>query len=1087
MQNFKHHLRGAFICAAGYGTGFVLGSLLSYLLFISGLADLLLNYFTTGRLVIGLLLVLVTIGIGGAVTGAIGGAALSLAHQSPRKVSHAWRSALSFAVSNSIIIIPMAMAVSLISFYDLSEMSPIGLMIPLWMLGGILGAAGGLVLGLLTVSRRDTWRVALTGTISFACGGSALGSGLWSYLNQIIEKDSSAIMSLFGGLFMFGVVGGAGLGFLYSWLAHRRVEPALPFRFSAWLKQLSRGRRIAVIAGLALLVLIIRALWLISPFTAEHAVLSSTLESHTIDTHWAAPVSLTGSAIESPGLFVSAQGAPTIAWVEGSDIFYLTDSAAKPVNVSNSAAQSSGPQIVVDRQGRVHLVWVEAAGASAGTEIFYTQCAATGCPQPVSLSSVSGLSCLPQPLPQNSEPALAINSADNLMVSWRNGQGKLLYATWAAGAPPPKTASGCIPGEVPGQQPRLAAAPDGSFRLISGAPTGQIYLTRYAGNVWGTPEQVGQGFHPEISVDAGGQPHAAWCGADQSVSYLSAGGKVEQLPQSRCTGRPAMAIRPGGKVRLVWYANALKNVRGVIQPNTLLVESFLTGRGWTAPAIVAQTQAATQPALAADDSGQLHLAWAGNTAAPSALNYATHSELDCSQAELSTPGQAIYEAVRQEKFRPATDVIPYCNNRFDRLMYAPNPVAAYSEAEPTPNGTFDKFAELAKTAQYEMVFATMWYDGFKKVDSPGQVLGRAVANLYQQVKENPANYPRGMTVRILLGNPPAFALFPTFNNQVWSLIKDLRDAGVPELRNDDIGWNVEVANYGGGWPHSHTKLMVVDGKTVQSVGYNMQYTHLPVDHPSGKGKGRVDLGLQITGPAAQSSLRAFDELWQASTHIHCPGINSSLEFLWVFSCDASRAAPYHAPEVLRYFVPEDTGSHDNGFAIFRTEKFHEGDEAYGQALASATSSLDIIHINFSLDIICALNLLVEACNYNNRVEFMDGLMQGIENGAKARILVSDVAWVGIENNVAINVLEQELADRGLSDRVEIRYFEQDMHIKSALVDNEILIVGNQNFHYSAWGGKGSLAEYNLSTESPKAIENYRRFFEYYWNRAKKQD
>ena len=457
----------------------------------------------------------------------------------------------------------------------------------------------------------------------------------------------------------------------------------------------------------------------------------------------------------------------------------------------------------------------------------------------------------------------------------------------------------------------------------------------------------------------------------------------------------------------------------------------------------------------------------------------THTPYDCAGVELSNPGQAIFEAVRQEKFRPSTDPIPFCYNQYDRLMYAPNPVPAFSEAAPTPNGTFDKFAELAKTAQYEVVFATMWYDSFKQADNPGRVLGKAIAELYQDLKADPSRYPRGLTVRILLGNPPNFAFFPTFNNQVWSLISDLHAAGVPELKNDEIGWNLEVANFSGSWPHSHTKLMVVDGKTVQSVGYNMQHTHLPTDHPSGKGKGRIDLGLQVTGPVAQSSLQAFDELWQASTRFHCATIDPNESAWWILSCQGQPGLAEHVPEVLKFYVPNQPAS--NAFSIFRTEKFREADEAYYQALASATESIDTIHINFSLDTICALNLLVEACNFANRIDYMDAIMQAIEqNEVKVRVLVSDIAWVGIENDIAINAFEDELAARGLSDNVEIRYFEQD-------IDSVFLIVGNQNFHYSAWGGGGSLAEYNLGTEDPEAIQDYQRFFNYYWDRATRRE
>ena len=94
----------------------------------------------------------------------------------------------------------------------------------------------------------------------------------------------------------------------------------------------------------------------------------------------------------------------------------------------------------------------------------------------------------------------------------------------------------------------------------------------------------------------------------------------------------------------------------------------------------------------------------------------------------------------------------------------------------------------------------------------GRVLGRAIAELYQQPKEDPARYPRGLTGRILLGNPPKFALLPTLNSQISALIADLRAAGLTELKNEEIGWNVELARFSGAWPHSHAKILVVDGK-----------------------------------------------------------------------------------------------------------------------------------------------------------------------------------------------------------------------------------------------------------------------------------
>ena len=74
----------------------------------------------------------------------------------------------------------------------------------------------------------------------------------------------------------------------------------------------------------------------------------------------------------------------------------------------------------------------------------------------------------------------------------------------------------------------------------------------------------------------------------------------------------------------------------------------------------------------------------------------------------------------------------------------------------------------------------------------------------------------------------------------------------------------------------------------------------------------------------------------------------------------------------------------------------------------------------------------------------------------------------MENEIAVRILEQELEKRGVRDLVEVRYYNDgDMHSKSFLVDDKFLVIGSQNFHYSAWGEGGALTEFNLGTdESP---------------------
>ena len=1077
MVKMKDHLRSALISGLGFGAGFVLGAFLTDLIFTSNVLDTALDLFQGGRLFIGLALTLVVTGLGGAISGTIGGVALSSIYAPSQRASYAWQGALSFGVSYALIVIPLTLFVSFMAYYEVTDIAPIDLMLPLWLFGAVFGAVSGSILGLLTLGRKF-WRVALVAAVGFAFGGSGLAYVSWGYLAGVVEGGMTTRMALYAGLFIFGAVGGGSLGYLYSWLAHREEKDPIPTRFLDWFRQLGTVGKIVTVVVLLFLIIFVRALILIAPFPTQQPQLSSFLESNTVGTHWDSSVSLVENGIQ-PALSASEAGYTAIAWSQtdnaNTDIYFISRSNQEtdwsmPLNTSNSkGSDSTNPQVVVDKNEMIHLIWVETAEDS---EIYYSNCQADSCTPPVPLSNLVDLDCLKDLSGQNKAPSIALDQNNTLMVSWLYGDGNLIYSSWQANGSPPSMPTGCVPteGGLIGSGPRVTGN-RGDFSLVY-EQNGQIYLTQFAADSWDTlPELLGPGNNPEIFVDAKDQNYAAWCDSDKILTYWNKAEGVDKIPFPDCNGRPSLTQNENGSPWLIWHAN---------QPSSLIYETFKTETGWSESAVVAQTIGETQPALASSDGSNVHLVWSDD---PN-LIFASHTAYSCSASDLSDTGQVVFDAVRQEIFRPTTDPIPYCNNQYDRLIYVPNPRPPYSDDPPTPNGPFDDFAELAKTAQYEVVFATMWYEGQNEADNPGRVFASGLAELYQNLKANPSQYPRGITVRILLGNPPPPTLFPRINHPLWMVMEDLRAAGVPELKNDEIGWNVEIANFNASWLHSHVKLMVVDGKAVQVAGYNMQHSHFPTEHSSGRGIGRIDLGMQVTGPVAQQTLLAFDDMWADSTVYHCPNLQSGSPLTWLFTCNGRIGVPNHVPEVLRYYVPDQA---DNAFSLYRSISFREADEAHGNALASATETIDVIHINFSLELICALNILLEACTFANRVEYMDALMQAIENNdAKVRILVGDGLWVGIENRIAIKAFEDELAARGLSDNVEIRFFNQNVHMKTALIDNEFLIVGNQNFHYSGWG-EFSLTEYNLGVEDPQAVDDYQRYFEYYWERAIKRN
>lgn len=54
--------------------------------------------------------------------------------------------------------------------------------------------------------------------------------------------------------------------------------------------------------------------------------------------------------------------------------------------------------------------------------------------------------------------------------------------------------------------------------------------------------------------------------------------------------------------------------------------------------------------------------------------------------------------------------------------------------------------------------------------------------------------------------------------------------------------------------------------------------------------------------------------------------------------------------------------------------------------------------------------------------------------------------------------------------------------ESMFIDDQLLIIGSQNMHYSSWG-EGGLNEYSLATDSADAIAEYKALFETKWQES----
>ena len=223
-------------------------------------------------------------------------------------------------------------------------------------------------------------------------------------------------------------------------------------------------------------------------------------------------------------------------------------------------------------------------------------------------------------------------------------------------------------------------------------------------------------------------------------------------------------------------------------------------------------------------------------------------------------------------------------------------------------------------------------------------------------------------------------------------------------------------------------------------------------------------------------------MWNGANQVHCEDLTLP-DGQWQDTCEELQAQADHVPEVLRAYLPVDGNS--NAFFLYRTKVFSEADDFIAASLAGATDSIDLITANFSLEIYCIIHLIAPGfCTIDDSMPYIDSILQSVENNnVHVRVIMENANSYGLENRVTAMVLYPELVRRGLEDRVELRFFNGRVHAKSGLIDNSLLIIGSQNFQYSAWGKGGGLGENMITADDPDAIAEYKALFETKWEQA----
>ncbi len=1096
MQTRSKHLKAGLITGLGYGLGFVIGVVLIKLIFDSGFLDSIADLWAAQHLITGLVILFLVVILGGAVAGAIGGLSLWKALSLESWKRPASRSAIGIGFGYGVVLLPLMGLLAMLSMYNAGDASPLGFVISM----GVVGMLFGFVSGLMTATlpqRGNYWRVTGILTLAFGVGGLAFGFGLWNYFYKLYETGTGTAALLFA-FFLFGAVGGLVMGWLFSRNLEKeelagedggKLEQGnIFYRAGQWFKAnkfyQKRGFWGTVI--FVFLIYLLSRVIALSPLNFSEAYLADELPLDSIGVHWSSPWKVAETNVELSQPYIAQSGdLLSVTWAEDDGVFFTSSTQVNgpgrvwgvPVKLSESTGfEDSTPQVAIDSTGRQHFVWSETiADEGSDSVIFYRSCLEGDCTETESLSDLDSTSCGGS---QNIRPAIAINADDKILVVWDSGSDNLASLSWDAAAVPPNSQSCALAGwQGRATNPRVTALQDEEFVLVFDNGNEIFVATSENESSFDVGYQEAGRF-AEVFLDNQGIVHVAWCGSDGQVRYREEGTLTKILGEPGCSNRPVLGQDANGEMHLLWHAAQAEQPSGNVIESDLIYESRLVSTVWTDPIIVDFSASDAQPSVATGTDGLMHLVWDSSKAGAGQIKYANFRTYECSDSDLNAQGKLALSVALSGDYRPSDDLVPYCYNRFDSLLILPKDDPAYSDNPPSLNGAFDDVVDLMQTAHYEVLLSTMWYETDDTGTSPGAVLGEGVKALYDKVKANPEQYPRGMTVRILLGNPPEFTL-SNLISQVWNVFSHLRLAGLPTLSDPEIGWNLEVANYDGSWPHGHTKLVVIDGKTAVAAGFNYQHKHQSKDHPSGKGKDDYDLGLQITGPVAQTTRRAFDDLWYGAHNIICPDLDS-VSPLWWLSCRREVATADHVPEVKKLYLASENF---NAFALHRTDKFREADITVPTTVASAQETLDILQVNFTLALICDLNLIFEICDFRDALSYMQAMMDAIEaNNVQTRVLIKPGVIEGVESNIAIKAFWDALEARGLSHLVEFRYFNASVHAKAVLIDNQFLLVGSQNFHYSAYGD-GALTEFNIGTDDPDAVAAFQKFFNYHWERA----